>query len=238
MTATDEAIILAGGLGTRLRSVVSGVPKALAQVNGRPFVAYLLDALATQGFSRVILATGYLGEMVEAVLGDRWHDMHLVYSREPQPLGTGGAVVLAAQHVHGAACFVLNGDTYLHLDYTDFDSCAQQSNLPLAMALANVPETTRYGAVEVDGDRVVGFAEKRRSGPGYINAGAYRIECNLVAGQPAGAALSFERDVLRPAAKRGGILAYTQTRGFIDIGVPEDFARAQRLLGVGGATAC
>lgn len=235
MATPDEAIVLAGGLGTRLRSVVSDVPKPLAPVSGRPFLAYLLDALAAQGFARVILATGYRGEQVEAALGGRWQDMQLVYSCEPQPLGTGGAIALAMQHVRGAACFVLNGDTHLQLDYADFDARTRQAGQPLGMALASVADTARYGAVEVDGERVVGFAEKGRSGPGYINAGVYRIERALLAGQPAGRTFSFETEVLRPSVERGAVSAYVHTRGFIDIGVPEDYARAPLVL---GAAAC
>jgi D-glycero-alpha-D-manno-heptose 1-phosphate guanylyltransferase len=233
VAAPDEAIVLAGGLGTRLRSVVSEVPKPLAPVRGRPFLAYLLDTLAAQGFARVVLATGYRGEQVAAAFGGHWQGMQLIHSREPQPLGTGGAIVLAMQHIRGAACFVLNGDTYLQLDYADFDACTRQTGLPLGMALAGVADTTRYGAVTIDGVRVTGFIEKGRGGQGYINAGVYRIECALLAGRPADQAFSFETEILRPTVERGAVAAYTRTRDFIDIGIPEDYARAQQVLGTG-----
>lgn len=230
MPATDEAIILAGGLGTRLRGVVDDVPKPLAPVAGRPFLAWLLDALARQGMRRVVLATGYKGEQVAATLGKAWHGMSLDYSREAEPLGTGGAISLALQRVDGDACFVLNGDTWLDLDYAAFDQDVRETGAALGMALAHVPDVARYGAVHVHGGRVAGFAEKGLSGPGYINAGVYRVDRSLAGGLPVAKAFSFERDVLAPAAACGGIVACTRTQGFIDIGVPEDYQRAQALF--------
>lgn len=234
MTKVDEAIILAGGFGTRLRGVVDDVPKPLAVVAGRPFLAWLLDALATQGVRRVVLATGYRGEQIEAACGTSWRGMALAYSREPQPLGTGGAIALALTHVAGDACFVLNGDTWLQLDYQRFDASARASGARLAVALAAVPDVARYGAVRVTDARIEGFIEKGPSGAGLVNAGVYRVERSLLAGFPAGTAFSFERDVLVPAVAREAVAAFVATQGFIDIGVPEDYRRAQSLFPTGG----
>ena len=230
MPVTDEAIILAGGFGTRLRGVVDDVPKPLAPVAGKPFLAWLLDALAAQGMRRVVLATGYKGEQIAATLGKAWRGMSLDYSREDAPLGTGGAIALAMRLVTGDACFVLNGDTWLELDYAAFDQATRAAEAALGMALARVSDVGRYGAVHVDGGRVTGFAEKGSSGPGYINAGVYWIARSLTRDFPAAKAFSFERDVLAAAAARGTVLAYTRTEGFIDIGVPEDYRRGQALF--------
>jgi D-glycero-alpha-D-manno-heptose 1-phosphate guanylyltransferase len=227
MSGTDEVVILAGGFGTRLRSVVSDVPKPLAPVRGRPFLAWLLDALAEQGLRRAVLATGYMGDRVAATLGSSWRSMELEYSREEQPLGTGGAIAKAVTLLHGDTFFVLNGDTWLSLDYADFDLRMRAACAPIGMALAEVVDASRYGAVNLEHERVAGFLEKGRGGPGYINAGVYRIERSLLADFPAQPCFSFETDVLLPAAARGAVAAYTHTGGFIDIGIPEDYQRAQ-----------
>jgi len=225
MAKVHEAVVLAGGFGTRLRGVVDDVPKPLAPVAGRPFLAWLLDELARQGLRRVVLATGYRGEQIEAALGRDWRGMSLEYSREPEPLGTGGAIALAMQCVAGEACFVLNGDTWAELDYAAFDR--KTADVPLGIALAHVSDVARYGAVLVEGDRVTGFSEKGMSGPGFINAGVYRVSRSLLHDFPVGMTFSFERDVLVPVAGREVVVGYTGTEGFIDIGVPEDYRRAQ-----------
>lgn len=231
VTKVDEAIVLAGGFGTRLRGVVHDVPKPLAPVAGRPFLAWLLDALAPHGMRRVVLATGYLGDQVEAALGTAWRGMALVYSRETAPLGTGGAIVHALREVSSDAFFVLNGDTWLELDYAAFDRAVNEAGACLGVALAHVPDVSRYGAAQLEGRRVTGFDEKGASGAGFINAGVYWMRRGLLDGHPIGAAFSFERDVLMPAVQREPVIGYTDTRGFIDIGVPDDYQRAQRLFG-------
>lgn len=230
MRATDEAIILAGGFGTRLQGVIGDLPKPLAPVAGRPFIAWLLDGLSAQGLRRAILATGYRGDQVETTLGARWRDMDLVYSREPEPRGTGGAVALALGRVQGDACFVLNGDTRLHLDYPRFADAAGRAGARLGVALSMVPDVARYGAVRVEHGRVTGFVEKGATGPGYVNAGVYWIERALALDFPAAAAFSFESGVLVPAVAREAVAAFTATSGFIDIGVPADYQRAQQLF--------
>lgn len=230
MTATSDAIVLAGGLGTRLRGVIGDLPKPLAPVAGRPFLAWLLDGLAGRGVHRVVLATGYRGERIVAALGDTWHGMELVYSREPEPRGTGGALALALEHIAGDSCFVLNGDTRLRLDYADFADRARVAGVRLAVALSPVPDVARYGAVRVAAERVAGFFEKGRSGPGYINAGVYWLQRSLQSTFPDKASFSLETDVLVPAVAREPVAAFTETSDFIDIGVPEDYRRAQALF--------
>lgn len=231
MPRTDEAVILAGGFGTRLQSVVKDVPKPLAPVAGKPFVTYLLDLLVAQGIRRIVLATGYLADVVEQTLGPAWRGVPLAYSVESTPLGTGGAMARAVEHLQGDAFFVLNGDTFLDLNYADFDALAEQQSAQICVALANVPDVGRYGAVKTLDARVVGFSEKGGLGQGQINAGVYRIQRSLLNDFPASESFSFEQEVLVPQASMGKVAAFTHTQGFIDIGVPEDYERAQKLFG-------
>lgn len=227
----DEAIILAGGLGTRLRAVVRDVPKPLAPIAGRPFLAWVLDSLVAQRIARVVLATGHLGEQIKAAMGTRWNGIALEYSHEANPLGTGGAVAMAARLIKGDAFFVLNGDTWLQLDYAEFNSQVELACARVGVALAQVQDASRYGAVEVANNRVVGFAEKSRAGSGFINAGVYRVQKSFLNDYPRPCPFSFERDVLVPSACREAVMGYTRTKGFIDIGVPEDYRRAHALFG-------
>lgn len=227
---TDEAIVLAGGLGTRLQGVIGDLPKPLAPVAGRPFIIWLLDMLAARGIRRVILATGYRGDQIAATLGTERSGMTLVYSQEPQPLGTGGAIALAARQLQGDACFVLNGDTRLTLEYAEFAACARNAKARLGVALTQVPDVARYGAVRVEDGRIAGLIEKGATGPGYINAGVYWIDRALFADLPGSGSFSFETEVLVPAIVREPVTAFTETSGFIDIGVPEDYRRAQSLF--------
>src|SRR6187431_1511995 len=138
--ATDEAIVLAGGFGTRLRGIVDDVPKPLAAVAGRPFLAWLLDRLAGSGMRRCILATGYMSDLIEQRIGTRWQGMDIAYSVEPEPLGTGGAIRLAANRLQGDAAHVLNGDTWLEYDPVALEAAARESNAPMAIALARVDD--------------------------------------------------------------------------------------------------
>ncbi|HSD17986.1 MAG TPA: nucleotidyltransferase family protein [Thermomonas sp.] len=232
--ATDEAIVLAGGFGTRLRGVVDDLPKPLAPVAGRPFLAWVLDRLAGGGMRRCILATGYLSDLIEQRIGTRWQGMDIAYSVEPAPLGTGGAIRLAASRLQGDAAHVLNGDTWLEYDPIALEAAARDAGRPMAIALARVDDVARYGAVDIDRGRVAGFREKGEAGPGWINAGCYFLGADALAALPARDAFSFEQDVLQPRVQAGAVAALTATAGFIDIGVPEDYARAQ-LQFAGGA---
>lgn len=231
MTSAEEAIVLAGGLGTRLRSVVADLPKALAPVAGRPFLTYLLDQLAANGLRRVILATGYMAEMVQRTIGTNWAGMDIVYSREPEPLGTGGAVRLASTLLQGKGVHLLNGDTFLRYEMSAMEQVVRGSGAALGVALARVDDVGRYGVVEVENERVRAFDEKGATGPGLINAGCYFLTASGLDMLPGdNGAYSFETQVLVPRARAGELIAFTNTRDFIDIGVPEDFARAQQLF--------
>ncbi len=228
--AAEEAIVLAGGLGTRLRSVVPELPKPLAPVAGRPFLAWLLDQMAAAGLRRVILATGYRADQIEQAIGAHWAGMDIAYSRESEPLGTGGAIALAVRQLRGNGVHLANGDTFLRYQPRHLERLVMAADATIGMALAQVPDIGRYGAVDLIGDRVAGFQEKGGCGAGLINAGSYYLGADGLAQLPTQANFSFETDVLLPAAAAGKVVATRDTCDFIDIGVPEDYARAARLL--------
>ena len=225
-----EAIILAGGFGTRLRSVVSDVPKPMAPVAGRPFLAYLLDRLKSQGYKHVVLATGYLHEKVEEYFGKEYKGLAVDYARELSPLGTGGAIVNALQQCTEANVTVLNGDTMFDIDHEELCCRADEWHAPLTAVLRWVPDAGRYGSVEVDGDgRITAFREKDpATGSGYINGGIYRMQRSLLDGYAVGTQFSFEKEVLQALGKP--FRAYAADGYFIDIGIPDDYQRAQTEL--------
>lgn len=236
-----EAIVLAGGLGTRLRSVVDDRPKAMAQVAGRPFLAYLLDQLAASGFDSAVLAVGYRSKQILDYFGARHRHLALRYSVEDEPLGTGGAIVRAMAGVEAPAIFVVNGDTFVDLDYRAMWSAHEAESSAMTVAVHAVPDAGRYGALDLDGQRIHGFLEKGRSGPGWINAGVYLIARGLLDPQAVPTRFSFESDFLVPRVRELRPLAFQTNGVFIDIGVPEDYARAQTLMaeasrGAGGTT--
>ena len=227
-----EAIVLAGGFGTRLQSVVSDVPKPIAPVAGKPFLTYLLDGLEQQGYSHVVLATGYLHEKVEEYFGHEYHGVTIDYAREFSPLGTGGAIVNALQHCQEEAVTVVNGDTLFTIDHNELITFATAKGTPLAIVLRQVPDSGRYGAVEVDGDgRITAFREKDPcAGEGLINGGIYRLHRSLLEGYGVGQPFSFEKEVMQRRYRDEQYYAYVSGAYFIDIGIPEDYDRAQKEL--------
>ena len=223
-----NAVILAGGTGTRLRSVVADRPKVLASVAGKPFLAHLLDQLADQGISKVVLCTGYLGNLVEEYFRDKHREISLVYSREDRPLGTGGAIVNALPLLSSDTVLVLNGDSYCQTDLCASLDYHREKQARATLVLVRVKDGSRYGRVNfaIDG-RIEKFCEKSGSPTaGWINSGVYWFERSELAKLPQQAPLSLERDVLGAWVGRG-VYGFTQTGPFLDIGIPEDYARAE-----------
>ena len=222
-----SAAILAGGLGTRLRSVVADRPKVLAPVAGRFFLTYLLDQLADAGFSEVVLCTGYLGEQLEEHFGSRFRRLRLHYSKEAAPLGTGGALRLALPMLGSEPVLVLNGDSYCQVDLAGFVHHHQEKRAKASMVLTQVADVSRYGSVDVDAEgRVRGFGEKARSGAGWINAGIYLLDKDLLARIPPGTPASIERDCF-PGWTSEAFFAHRGGKRFLDIGTPESLEQAQ-----------
>lgn len=226
-----RAIVLAGGQGTRLRSVIAGLPKPMAPVAGRPFLAHLLDRLERGGVDRVVLSIGYIKEPIVAAFGNRYRGIEIAYCIEETPLGTGGGLRQALAMAGGFPVFALNGDTIVELDYAAMWRAREEAGTALAIALRRVPDAARYGRAKVEGGRLVGFAARGEGAePGLINAGVYLFAENLLADPSLPASFSFERDFLETRAATMRPLAFETEGYFIDIGVPEDYARAQREL--------
>jgi D-glycero-alpha-D-manno-heptose 1-phosphate guanylyltransferase len=221
-----EAIVLAGGRGTRLQVAVPDLPKPLAPIADRPFLAYLLDLLAQQGIGRTILSVGYMGDAIVETIGARHGDMEIGYCAESKPLGTGGAVRRALDQVNGSSAFVVNGDTFFSIDFRQMWARHREETATLTMALKHMPDTTRYGRVESDAGHVTRFREKGVSGPGLINGGIYLMETSIFDHCRLPESFSFEQDFLLPNLAALKPVAFASDAYFIDIGIPEDYLRA------------
>jgi D-glycero-alpha-D-manno-heptose 1-phosphate guanylyltransferase len=224
-----EAIVLAGGLGTRLREVVPDLPKPMAPIAGRPFLEILLASLSRKGFIRVVLSVGFMAEKISGYFGDRFGNLELVYAVEREPLGTGGAVRLAMQVCLTDHIFILNGDTFLDLEMDQVERHWQMHRRPIIVGREQA-DTARYGRLLTAEGAVVGIAEKGLAGPGLINAGCYIFNQGQLDGYPAGAVFSLETDYLPMAVTNTRFDLYVTRGKFIDIGIPGDYERAQREL--------
>jgi len=226
------AIILAGGFGTRLRSLVSDLPKPMASVGGRPFLAHLLDHLERQGIQRIILALGYKHEAFIDYFGARYRSMLLGYLIEEAPLGTGGALRRALEVVEKGPILALNGDTFLALDYGSMLTAHLAAGAVLTIALRQAPDAGRYGLAVVEQGRVTAFFEKSNATPGWVNAGVYILERDIFAPFNLPEVFSFERDFLQTYCTQLRPLAYPTNASFIDIGTPEDYLRVKQGLSI------
>jgi len=228
-----KAIILAGGLGTRLAHVTSDIPKPMAPIGSRPFLEYLLDYLVEQGYKGVILAVSYKWKMIREHFGSVYRGMPLIYSVENDPLGTGGAIRQALESLSDAEVVVLNGDTLFRVDLEGLANKHRRGGARLSIALKQVADCGRFGRVEVSTDGVISnFLEKSKAGPGWINGGVYMLNRDLVTDFPMPARFSFEQDLVEPNIDRIQPRAFQSDAYFIDMGVPEDYERAQREIGV------
>lgn len=225
------AAILAGGLGTRLKNVVSDRPKALACVAGRPFLAHQFEQLASAGVRRVVLCTGHRAEQVSSAFGDRYGELRLDYSHERTPLGTGGALRLALPLLASDNVLVLNGDSYCEADLLAFARWHFTRQAGASMLLTHVDDMSRFGRVTFDPEgAIVGFEEKgAHHGAGWINAGVYLIRRSWLYDVAGDRPVSLEREVF-PSWIGRGFCGYASEGRFIDIGTPESYAAADEVL--------
>jgi D-glycero-alpha-D-manno-heptose 1-phosphate guanylyltransferase len=225
-----EAIILAGGLGTRLASRLSGVPKPMAPIAGRPFLDILLNQLKEAGCTRVLLSVGHLHEAIRGHFGQSYGGMRIDYAIEETPLGTGGAIRNALAQAREDAALVLNGDTFLEADYAAMMRFHRAEEAAMTMAVAWQDDISRYGGVVVNDRRVIAFQEKGQPRAGLINAGAYVLDRDFPWPAELAGRFSFEHQVLAPRVGELRPAAFIVSGYFLDIGVPEDYDRAQREL--------
>ena len=222
-----DAIVLAGGIGSRIASVAGGLPKALLDVAERPFIEYVLDQLSDAGVERVIIAASYKWETIKAYLGSHYKNMLIEYSIEETPLGTGGAIKQAFELYLVKRAIVVNADTLFRIDLESLVAEHDAADAFISVALRQVPDMSRYGAVTLSGSTLTSFGEKNVSGPGLINGGIYVIDSEFWNTSKTPQSFSFERDVLESYTDLGMIDGFVKTGYFIDIGVPADLERAR-----------
>jgi D-glycero-alpha-D-manno-heptose 1-phosphate guanylyltransferase len=226
-----QAIILAGGFGTRLRSVVQDVPKPMASVAGRPFLVYIMDYLQKNGFEKIVLAIGYKGDVIQNFFGNTYKNMAIDYAVEATPLGTGGGILNATRTCSDAPILVLNGDTFFEVPLDAFLNFHETQRADLSLALKPLLDFERYGTVELaDNQQVSDFKEKKYCDKGLINGGVYWLQKDLFSksGFEIGEAFSFEQDLLMRQRERLRLFGFVADAYFIDIGIPEDYEKAQQ----------
>ncbi len=231
-----EAIVLAGGLGTRLRSVVSEVPKPMAPVAGRPFLDYILYYLKKQGITKVVLAVGYKWEIIRDHYknNDTSFGIEIEYSVENEPLGTGGAIFKAAKKVRNDDFFIINGDTSFDVPLNQVKTFSTNNHAEITLALKRISNSDRYGSVECSPNgRVLSFKEKGVNNiatPTEINGGIYFMQKSLLNRFNFQDKFSFETDFLQGNLSTINAFAKAFDSTFIDIGIPEDYFRSQKIF--------
>jgi D-glycero-alpha-D-manno-heptose 1-phosphate guanylyltransferase len=228
--SVSTAIILVGGFGTRLRNVISDLPKPMAPVNGKPFLEYLLLHLHKYGVKNVILSTGHLSEKIVAHFGNEFRGMKILYSHEESPLGTGGAIKLALSLCGDDEVLVMNGDSFFEIDVKQFSDLHHKSGADVSLALRRVENASRYGRILTNAqNRITDFKEKSdEPSPGLINAGVYLIRKKIfLDNSPAAASFSIEKDFFEKKCGQVMIKGFEFKGYFIDIGIPEDYSKAQ-----------
>lgn len=228
-----EAIILAGGLGTRLRTVVSDLPKCMAPVAGKPFIYFVIEHLLSQGINSIIFSVGYKSNLLINYINEQYPLLNKQFSIEAEPLGTGGAVKLACSLSTAKTVLIVNGDTLFKTDIENLYAWHDSCNADCTMALKPMQDFNRYGVVEMNHDHaIVSFKEKQFYKSGLINGGVYVLQVAGFLQEAWPQHFSFEKDYLEKYVDKRKMVGIVQDTYFIDIGIPEDYERAQKELGV------
>ncbi len=225
---TKEVVLLCGGLGTRLQATVGNTPKALAPVGDKPFLYWLFQYLEQQNFTNIVLSLGHLSAAVVEYCHANYAHLPLQYSIENQPLGTGGAIKQSLSLIKNNSFFVMNGDTLFNIDTEGLMNNAKAWNTDISIALKNKKNFERYGTVELSAvQRIKAFHEKKFTEEGLINGGVYLLEKNVFDSFEETPVFSFEKDILEIKLNDYKIHGFEFDSYFIDIGVPDDYAKAQ-----------
>jgi D-glycero-alpha-D-manno-heptose 1-phosphate guanylyltransferase len=226
-----EVIILAGGLGTRLRSEIGEFPKALAPINGIPFIQILFDYLASQGIEKVVLAVGYKWELIQEVFGSHYKGVALEYSIEKTPLGTGGAIRLAVERIRGENCFIINGDTLFKIDLEELEKAHYAHNSTCTLALKKMSNVSRYGSIEIDEkNQIIQFKEKENYPVALINGGIYCLNKTTFNDFALQESFSFETDFMMKKVNQFKLTGMIFDDYFKDIGIPDDYHQFEQDL--------
>lgn len=221
-----EAIILAGGFGTRLAHIVKDVPKPMADVCGKPFLTYILDDIINKGITKSILAVGYKKEIIMNYFGSEYHNCYIEYSDEDKPLFTGGAIKKALKKCKDENVLIINGDTFFDVDLKGMFDSHIQNNADITVACKEMLNFDRYGTVSIEKGRITEFKEKVFTEKGIINGGIYIIKRNLL-NDIKEEKFSFETDYMEKKIKNKNIYAFLSDGYFIDIGIEKDYYKAQ-----------
>ena len=224
-----EAIVLAGGFGTRLQEVVADQPKSMASINGRPFLEYLFDSLGSYGVTDVVLSVGYMREQIIDHFGELYKDIKIQYAIEEEPMGTGGGIRLAMWKIHGKRAIALNGDSIFRVDLKEMMARHTKKKAEITIALRELKDTGRYGSVTMNqARRITGFREKQENaGKGFINGGVYIIEKQFLMEPEFRGNFSMEKDCFEQYYQDARMFGFPSKGYFIDIGIPEDYQKAQ-----------
>jgi D-glycero-alpha-D-manno-heptose 1-phosphate guanylyltransferase len=226
-----ESIILAGGLGTRLRSAVPDLPKCMAPVAGKPFLSHVIDHLQRQGIEKFIFSLGYKHEVIEEFLDKEYAGYHKQYVIENEPLGTGGGIQLACGRATEKNVLIVNGDTLFTINLHDLSDFHDQHQSHCTLALKPMQHFDRYGVVELhENGAIKSFKEKQFYESGLINGGVYALQVNALLNEHLPDKFSFEKDYLEKYYTKRPMFGIVQDEYFIDIGIPEDFEKANREL--------
>jgi D-glycero-alpha-D-manno-heptose 1-phosphate guanylyltransferase len=224
----QEAIILTGGLGTRLLSVVNDVPKCLAPIKGIPFLEYVLDYADGAGIEHVIISVGYKKELIKKYILEQDFDIAISFCDENTPLGTGGAIKKSMQLASTDQILVLNGDTYYEYDLNMLWSKQEFGFGDCTLCLKPMQNFDRFGSVECAKDgKIISFKEKQFIANGLINTGVYAIDRERFLSEKLPQKFSFEKNYLEANVDNHNFLGVIENNYFIDIGIPEDYAKAQ-----------
>jgi len=223
------AIVLAGGIGTRLKSVVNHIPKPMALINGKPFLEYLLRHLQRNKITEIILSVGYKNDIIRSYFGTHFNDIPISYSVEDKPLGTGGAIRLALEKCDPCNVFICNGDTYFDVNLAKLERYHLQTGTDISISLKEMNNADRYGLVEIKGGLVSSFLEKGCKDHGFINGGVYIVNKSIFNSFNLPDRFSFER-FLEENLNRIKVCGFPSVGNFIDIGIPEDYESAQALM--------
>ena len=222
-----DTIVLAGGLGTRLQSVIKNTPKPMANVAGKPFLYWLLNYISNYNPSKIILSTGYLSETIEEFFGNNFNNIPIIYSVEDAPLGTGGAIKKALGYCNSDNCMVINGDTFFKIDFYELLKFHTEQNSDFTISLKELENPVRYGTVELTGFDITRFREKNQElKRGFINAGIYLFKKSISGFLPNEEKFSFEKDFLETSLNKLKFKGMISNGNFIDIGIPEDYKKA------------
>ncbi len=222
-----EAIILAGGLGTRLKNIAKNVPKPMVTINGKPFLEYLLRYLNGYGIKRVILAVCYKSDVIKNYFGGSFINISISYSEEEELLGTGGAIKKALKLVNDEDVLILNGDTFFDIDIQIFWNFHKAKLSSLTLALKRIKYPDRYGLVKINTNhKIIAFLEKGMGVKGFINGGVYLLNREFFSSFCLPDKFSFEEDFLEKFYRQNEFYGIDFDSYFIDIGIPEEYKRA------------